>query len=249
MHVFDKRLPWTSLPYNNCRQEKLACLLYAFRELEPGILGTLRIIRGNPVSEVNNHLLNSDGSDLLRQWLARFIVDFRLRSRGFRENDETRTLHEIHRTTEAFMEGQRAYIGAWLSAYLCSSLEEYESMKRELLNVDNYPRWVATTLNPFVAGEDSTHFYDEYAAANMRLYEAPPGRQFICSDMPSTTLALGEEYPDFLFFDISVDKRVLCGNLRDAQSWDIVQESYTDDDVDRANLLECPSICLFSVNG
>ena len=251
LHVFDKEAPldnaYRTTTVANAEKSWRAYSMrsdyYITERIEPGILGTLRIIRGNPVSEVNNHLLNSDGSDLLRQWLARFIVDFRLRSRGFRENDETRTLHEIHRkTTEAFMEGQRAYIGAWLSAYLSkkgSSLEEYESMKRELLNVDNYPRWVATTLNPFVAGEDSTHFYDEYAAANMRLYEAPPGRQFICSDMPSTTLALGEEYPDFLFFDISVDKhRVLCGNLRDAQSWDIVQESYTDDDVDRANLLE-----------
>ena len=86
--------------------------------------------------------------------------------------------------------------------------------------------WVATTLDPFVTGEQGAHFYNEFAAANMRLYEAPPGRQFVCSDMPSTVLALGEEYPDFIVFDVSVDKhRVLRGALRDAQPLDIVQES------------------------
>ena len=117
-------------------------------------------------------------------------------------------------------------------------MEKFESWERELLNFDDYHRWVATTLKPFVVGEQGDHFYDEYAAANMRLFEAPPGRQFVCSDMPSTTLSLGEEYPDFLFFSVSVDKhRVLNGFLRDAQSWDIVQESFTDEDVDRANLL------------
>ena len=56
------------------------------------------------------------------------------------------------------------------------SLEEDENMMREILNVDDYQLWVATTLNPFAAGEGSTQFYDEYAAANMRLYEASPVR-------------------------------------------------------------------------
>ena len=215
---------------------------YITEHSEPGIFGALRFIRENPISDVNDHLSTSDGSDLLRQWLARLIVDFRLRSRGFRENNESRKMFEIHRKiAEASMEGRRTHSGAWISAYLSArdiSLEKFESWERELLNFDDYHRWVATTLKPFVVGEQGDHFYDEYAAANMRLFEAPPGRQFVCSDMPSTTLSLGEEYPDFLFFSVSVDKhRVLNGFLRDAQSWDIVQESFTDEDVDRANLL------------
>ena len=251
LHVFDKEAPLKNA-FRTTSIDKVEKSWRAYsnrsdyfitEQIEPGILNALRFIRENPTSDVNDYLSSGDGSDLLlRQWLARFIVDFRLRSRGFRENDETRKMYEIDREmVEAYMEGQRAYRGAWLRAYLSKmgiSLEEYENVMKEILNPDDYHRWVATKLNPFVAGEQSVHFYDEYATANMRLYEAPPGRQFVCSDMPSTVLALGEEYPSFIFFDVSVDKhRVLCGALRDAQSLDIVQESYTDIDVDRANLL------------
>ena len=250
LHVFDKEAPLKNA-FRTTSIDKVEKSGHAYsnrydyiitEQIEPGILSALRIIRENPISEVNDHLSNSDGNDPFRQWLARFIVDFRLRSRGFRENEETRKMFEIYqKTTEAFREGCRAYRGAWLSADLSKmgiSLEENENMMREILNVDDYHLWVATNLNPFITGEQSVHFYDEYATANMRLYEVPPGRQFVCSDMPSTVLALGEEYPSFIFFDVSVDKhRVLRGALRDAQSLDIVQESYTDIDVDRANLL------------
>ena len=250
LHVFDKEAPadnafrttGVASAEKSWRAYSMRSDYYITEHIEPGILGALRFLRSNPISEVNGHLSNSDSSDSLRQWLARFIVDFRLRSRGFRENDETRKLFEIHKKiTEASIRGRRACYGARISAYLSArdiSLEEYESWERKFLNLHNYQKWVATTLDPFVVGEQGDHFYGEYAAANMRLFEAPPGRQFICSDMPSTTLALGEEYPDFLFFDISVDKhRVLEGFLRDAQSWDIVRESFTDEDVDRVNLL------------
>ena len=250
LHVFDKeaslgnafRTTSVAKVERSWRAYSARSDYYITKHIEPGILSALSFIRSNPVSEVNDRLSNGDSSDSLRQWLARFIVDFRLRSRGFRENQETRKLFDIHRKiAEASNEGRRACYGARISAYLSArdiSFDDYESWEREFSNLDDYQRWVATSLKPFVAGEQGLQYYDEYASANMRLFESSPGRQFICSDMPSTTLALGEEYPNFLFFYIPVDKhRVLTGFLRDAQAWDIVQESYTDEDVDRANVL------------
>ena len=246
LYVFDKNAPvekaiWTS---NVSRVEKSR---YAYskrvdsfitEQVEPGISRALREIRETLVCEINNRLSNRNDSHELRRWLAQMVIDFRLRSRGFRESDDMRKMYEIKdKMDKARKQATMAYTGAWLKSDLKQKGSSLEVLMSITIPDEIFERWIAITMIPF----GTKDMYDEYANASMRLYEAPQGRHFICSDMPSTNLMLGAEpeYRNFQYFSIPIDKhRKLCGGVRDAAHHEFALKYLTDEHINLSNLLE-----------
>ena len=199
IYVFDKHRPDQGVQVRSIRDVEVARHAYSVEndkiltEFEDQFSGILHWIRSNNASDLNEYISDRERSSSLRAWLARFVVDIRLRSRGFRESAPVRAL-----IARGFAEANR---------------------QNDELELDDIDKWTAVILDPFVRGQQGAEWYESYQTGSWRFDAAPAQRKFITSDIPSATFRLGPEpkFCNWVWFVIPLsDSLQLMGLIEDA---------------------------------
>ena len=199
IYVFDKHSPDLGVQIRSIRDVEVARHAYSVEndkiltDFEDRFSPILHWIRGNNASDLNEYISDRERSSSLRAWLARFVVDITLRSRGFRESAPVRAL-----IARGFAEANR---------------------QNDELELDDIDKWTAVILDPFVRGPQGAEWYESYQMGSWRFDAAPAQRKFITSDIPSATFRLGPE-PEFynwVWFVIPLSESLqLMGLIEDA---------------------------------
>ncbi len=200
IYVFDKHRPDQGVQVRSIRDVEVARHAYSVEndkiltEFEDQFSGILHWTRSNNASDLNEYISDRERSSSLRAWLARFVVDITLRSRGFRQSAPIRAL-----IARGFAEANR---------------------QNDELGLDDIDKWTAVILDPFVRGRQGAEWYQSYQTGSWRFDAAPTQRKFITSDIPSATFRLGPE-PEFynwIWFVIPLSECLqLMGLLEDAR--------------------------------
>ena len=199
IYVFDKHRPDQGVQVRSIRDVEVARHAYSVEndkiltEFEDQFSGILHWIRSNNASDLNEYISDRERSSSLRAWLARFVVDIRLRSRGFRESAPVRAL-----IARGFAEANR---------------------QNDELELDDIDKWTAVILDPFVRGQQGAEWYESYQTGSWRFDAAPAQHKFITSDIPSATFRLGPEpkFCNWVWFVIPLsDSLQLTGLIEDA---------------------------------
>ena len=98
IYVFDKHRLDQGVQVRSIRDVEVARHAYSVEndkiltDFEDRFSPILHWIRSNDASDLNEYISDRERSSSLRAWLARFVVDITLRSRGLRENAPVRAL-------------------------------------------------------------------------------------------------------------------------------------------------------------
>ena len=226
IYVFDKHRPDQGVQIRSIRDVEVARHAYSVEndkiltDFEDRFSPILHLIRSSDASDLNEFTSDRESSSNLRAWLARFVVDITLRSRGFRESAPIRAL-----IAEGFAEanGHNDEVVSGILAHYPDRDEEYlqniVSGSRKIAHLDDIDKWTAVILDPFVRGQQGADWYESYQTGSWRFDAAPAQRKFITSDIPSATFRLGPE-PEFynwIWFVVPLsDNLQLMGLLEDA---------------------------------
>lgn len=224
LYVFDKEDPQAAVAVRSIDNVEVSRDAYSsandalLQQREDQWSQILTALRGSDVAELNEFIANREASAALRAWLARLVVDSKLRSRGFREQMKETS----ERTRIAHQEMQEATQAVLLRRFPDSSeqLQATFSVLRKMSGLDNDRRYQALMMDPFLRGEEGERWYRSYEEGSWRFDEAPAGRKFITSDIPSNSLLLGPEpqYRNWMWFVMPLSAELqlmgLCGDAR-----------------------------------
>ena len=200
----------------------------------------LNILKESDVAELNTYLADREGSSKLRAWLARFVVDSALRSRGLRER-AWKASEEMRR---ALREEEEAAIEDVINQHPASEreLRHVASLLKDITHSDNEQKHAAVILDPFLRGEEGEELYKWYEEGSWRFYPAAGGRKFITSDIPSTSLLLGPEpqYRNWMWFTMPLSAEIqligLCGDARRESGLAPTMSELSEENMDLANV-------------
>ena len=226
IYVFDKHRPGQGVQVRSIRDVEVARHAYSVEndkiltEFEDQFSGILHCIRSNNASDLNEYISDRERSSGLRAWLARFVVDITLRSRGFRESAPVRAL--IARgLAEANRQNDELEAGIF-AQYPDRDEEDPQSIVsalRKITHLGDIDKWTAVILDPFVRGQQGAEWYESYQTGSWRFDTAPAQRKFITSDIPSATFRLGPEptFHNWMWFVVPLsDSLQLMGLIEDA---------------------------------
>ena len=167
-------------------------------------------------AELNELIANRDDSAHLRLWIAHFVIDIRLRSRGFREQHREFYSEAFHSLGMKIDETIERVDGCGLARETGATKEEIKKLVKQATYADDYEKWLGVTLYPsLTVGNEEP--YSLISEGSWRFYSSLESRRFITSDVPSTILRLGPEYPDWILFQMPLTKTLLLRGLcRDA---------------------------------
>ena len=224
IYAFDKHNPAAGTFVRSIEKVEVSKDAYSvandavLRERESQWGRILQYVKGWGVPELNDFIADRERSATFRAWMARFVVDSTLRSRGYRERmrgpiAETRLkLRERLKVVESDSRAQ--------SPDLNEQWDVIFPKVYEMVGVDNGRKFEALYLPPFVRGEEGEKWYRWYEEGSWRFDEAPEGRQFITCDIPSNSLLLGPEpeYRNWMWFVMPLTPKLqlfgLCGDAR-----------------------------------
>ncbi len=176
----------------------------------------LAALRQTDLNDLNELIADREGSAGLRSWLARFVIDSKLRSHGFRKQmseslTQLRVEHlQMHEATKAEFLGQ--------SPESANELEALFSLLRDKSGLDNPRKYPALMTDPFLRGEEGEELYRCYEEGSWRFDGPQSGRNFITSDIPSTSFRLGPQHPNWIWFSMPLSAELLltglCGDAR-----------------------------------
>ena len=176
-------------------------------------------IRDSDTPELNSHIADREESANLRAWLARFVVDSRIRSRPYRD----RVWNELAGTRRTIRERTERKIEEVIQEHPESEreLRYLVSILNDVTHIGHDKRHAAIILDPFLRDEEGQSEYRLYEEGSWRFFSAFGDRKFITSDIPSASYRLGDE-PQFrnrmwFHMPISADLR-LIGLLGDART-------------------------------
>ena len=178
----------------------------------------LKTLKGQSVSELNELISDRERSVTLRAWLARFVVDSKQRSRGFRER-MSEPANAIRLQLRSKLETLETDLLTRFSD-LRDELQIIFPRFRELAGIDSDRKFEALHLSPFLRGEEGEKRYRWYEEGSWRFDEALDSRTFITSDIPSNSLLLGPEpeYRNWMWFDMPLTAELhlmgMCGDAR-----------------------------------
>jgi len=178
----------------------------------------LKTLKELEVHELNELISDRDKSADLRHWIARLVVDSKLRSRGFRMQMKEPT-NEIRIQFQSKLEELEADFCSRFPN-LSEQLQVMISLFRDMAGIDNSRKFEALRIYPFLRGEEGEESYRVYEEGSWRFDVACDGRKFITSDIPSNSLLLGSEpeYRNWMWFvmPLSAELRLmgLCGDAR-----------------------------------
>ena len=224
IHVFDKENPESGVALRSIDNVEVSRDAYSVAndallwERECQWAGILEALKSQPVSELNHLIADRDRSAALRAWLARLVVDSKLRSRGFRQQ-----LRNLSDNMRLLLSQELQTIEASFRARCPDSDEPWEvafPLLREMSGLDSDRKFEAILIDPFLRGEKGEGWYRTYEEGSWRFDKPPEGRTFITSDIPSDSMVLGPE-PEYrnwmcFFMPLSAELRLigLCGDAR-----------------------------------
>ena len=196
----------------------LSPMMGSLQEREDQWAEILRTLKGQRASELNELIADREKSATLRAWLARFVVDSKLRSRGLREQMR----EPVKEMRLRFGEEIEAIEADFRARFpdLSEQLQDMVSLFREMAGIDSDRKFEALRMAPFLRGEEGEKRYRWYEEGSWRFDEALDGRKFITSDIPSNSLLLGPEpeYRNWMWFTmpLSAESRLMgmCGDAR-----------------------------------
>ena len=246
IYVFDKQRPEMGIEVRSIHDVEVARNAYSVENdkiltKREGVWSQiLNTIRKSDVAELNSYLADREGSSKLRAWLARFVVDSALRSRGLRARvwKATEEMRRTHR------EESEAAIEDVIEQHPASEREmrHVASILKEITHSDNEQKYAAVTLDPFLRGKEGERLYKWYEEGSWRFYSAAESRKFITSDIPSTSLLLGPEpqYRNWMWFTmpLSADLQLLglCGDARVESGLAPTMNELSEKNMDLANV-------------
>ena len=189
-------------------------------------------------TELNELIANRDDSASLRLWIAHFVIDIGLRSRGLREQHRESHSEAFHSLGMEMDEIIEQLDGCELVRETGATKEEIKKLVKQATHADNFGKWLAVTLRPsLTVGNEG--MYNLISDGSWRFYRPLGPRRFITSDVPSTILRLGPEYPNWIWFEVPLTEtlllRGLCGDAALASGTLPRDEIMSDEVMDRIN--------------
>ena len=224
IYVFDKENPEAGVVARSIENVEVSRDAYSvandavLQERENQWAGILNALKTLSVSELNELIADREESAPLRSWIASFVVDSKLRSRGYRQQMRA-TVTEMRLQ---FREDFEA-LETDLHAQFPDSGELWQvvfPLVKEMVGIDRDRAFEALRLDPFLRGEKGERWYRWYEEGSWRFDEALEGRQFITSDIPSNSLLLGPEpeYRNWMWFIMPLSAKLkvigMCGDAR-----------------------------------
>ena len=224
VYVFDKRNPEAGVTERSISNVEVSRDAYSvandnvLKAREDQWSRILTDLRGSNVRELNELIADRENSASLRAWIARFVVDSKLRSRGFREEmrEQVRGLHLQFRSEIEELEADSLA----QHPHLRDQWQVMFPLFRKMAGIDNHRKFEALRIDPFLRGEEGEELYRWYEEGSWRFDAPTDGREFITSDIPSSSLLLGPEpqYRNWMWFvmPLSANLRLmgLCGDAR-----------------------------------
>ena len=224
IYAFDKNNPQAGIVVNSIENVEVSKHAYSvandavLQQRETRWSEILKVLKSQSVLELNEFIADREKSAPLRAWLARFVVDSKLRSRGFREH-RMEPLEGMRLEHLAKLEVMESEFRAQ-----CPDLDEqsqvFFAILKEMAGVDNDRKFEALHMDPFLRGEEGERVYRWYEEGSWRFDAAPEGRRFITSDIPSNSLLLGPEpqYRNWMWFVMPLTAEMqligMCGDAR-----------------------------------
>ncbi len=195
-------------------------------------------LNDSETTELNELIANRDDSAPLRLWIAHFVIDIRLRSRGLREQlgeSQSEFFHSAGIKMDEIIEQLDSHE---LVQETGTTKEEIKKLVKQATHADDFEKWIAVTLYPALTiGNEET--YNLISEGSWRFYSSLESRRFITSDIPSTILWLGPEYPNWIFFEVPLTEtlllRGLCGDAGQESGTLLIDEVMSNEVVDRIN--------------
>ncbi len=224
IYVFDKDNPQAGVVVRSIGNVEVSRDAYSvandavLQERENQWAGILKAVKALSVFELNEFIADRAKSAALRASLARFVVDSKLRSRGYRQqmrDHVTEMRLQLRTKLEAIEADSRAQFPD-----LAEQWQAISALVKQMTGVDSDRKYEALRMYPFLRGEEGEKWYRWYEEGSWRFDEVLKGRKFITSDIPSISLLLGPEpeYRNWMWFTmpLSAELRLMgdCGDAR-----------------------------------
>ncbi len=224
IYAFDKNNPQAGVAVRSIENVEVSRDAYSvandaiLQQREDQWAEILQTLNGQSASELNELISDREESATLRAWLARFVVDSKLRSRGFREQ-----MREPVKEIRLQFRDKLEAIEVDFRARFPDLDEQWQvvfPLFREMAGIDSDRKFEALRIDPFLRGEEGELRYRWYEEGSWRFDEALHGRKFITSDIPSNSLLLGPEpeYRNWMWFIMPLSAELnlmgMCGDAR-----------------------------------
>ena len=226
IYAFDKHNPQAGVAVRSIEKVEVSRDAYSvandaiLQQREDRWAEILQTLNGQSASELNELISDREKSATLRAWLARFVVDSKLRSRGFREqmrvSEPVKEMRlQIRNKLETIESDFRARFPD-----LNEQGQGMFSLFKEMTGIDSDRKFEALRIDPFLRGEEGEKLYRWHEEGSWRFDEALNGRKFITSDIPSNSLLLGPEpeYRNWMWFVMPLTPGLklmgMCGDAR-----------------------------------
>ena len=255
IHVFDKQNPTAGVKIRSIEKVEVSKDAYSIandslisqREQEWSSL--LVFIRQRNADELNRFIVDREDSAEFRRGLASFVVDTRRRSRGAREGVLELLKEARLQLRQRLAESAKTIVRQ--NPELMDQLPDGLRQAERQLGLDNDRRFAAIYLEPIVDDDLDNPHYKWHQDGSWVFNDAPDGREFITSDIPSHSLLLGPEpeYRNWMFFimPLSTTLRLtgLCGDARSPSGFFPRVGEVGDREMDLANLCTFSSAARF----
>ena len=229
IYMFDKDNPDNGITL--CSVTNVAVSRHAYSVVNDEILKQresewaqiLKKLKGYSVPELNSFISDRDRSAVLRSWLARFVVDSRLRSPGARAKvrAELETMREQYREIlDQFQAELNSSITTGPLTVLLPDAKEVQQLAAAMADetgLYDQRRFEAIYIDPFLRGDDGEREYKLHEEGRWRFEEPLRGRRFITSDMPSISRQISRD-PNQIIFIMPLSSKLqligLCGDDR-----------------------------------
>ena len=223
-YVFDKDKPQDGIAVRSINNVEVSRDAYSvandaiLKQRENAWSKVLRILEERDVSELNELVSDRRKSAKLRYWLARLVVDSKLRSRGFRRQMRA-PVNDIRLQFRSRLEALEADFRSRFPN-LGGQSQVMNALAKDMAGIDSDRKFEALRLDPFLRGSEGEESYRLYEEGSWRFDPACDGRTFLTSDIPSSSLLLGPEpeYRNWMWFvmPLSAELRLmgLCGDAR-----------------------------------
>lgn len=222
IYLFDKKAPDKGIQSRSIENVEVSKAAYSVhiddfnRQMESRWAPLLTHLNTDGATELNKLVADRERSATLRAELADFTTSMSLRSRGFRERMKETSLENWHSLRR---EINRIFEEMDDEELLKETGVPKEEIRRGLAtftHTDDYAKWIAVTMRPYLP--EGNKFNKLLEEGTWRFENPPSPRRLILSDIPSTILRLGPEYPDWIHFQVPINETLLligqCGDAR-----------------------------------
>lgn len=244
IYVFDKKAPEKGIQNNSLTNLEVSKDAYStlhdsfIRQKESVWAGIFNSIKSTSAVELNELIADREQSAPIRVWLAHFVIDIFLRSRGLRERNREVFSERWRSTQKKIDEIFDELDDKQMAKETGVPKEDVKKIVNQGTHVDDYEKWLAVTLYPALPKKDG-EYYDCLPEGSWRFDNPQESRKFITSDIPSTILRLGPEYPNWIWFTVPIRETLIlsgcCGDARMDSGLLPRYNEMSNEEIDRTN--------------